>query len=127
LILNCSQNLANDSALKEAVLSVTILFGQSNLVMRSSRNPMITLWEALLVGIASIHLVKKSVAVRIHLCFPLEVGWISPIKSRPHCWKGLETTIGFKGRDLSYCFPENIWHLMQALTFLHTLVNKVGQ
>jgi hypothetical protein len=88
LIPNCSQNLTNGSALKEDALSVTIFLGQPNLVMRSSRNPMITLWEALLVGMASIHLVKKSVAVRIHLCCPLEAGWISPIKSSPHCWKG---------------------------------------
>jgi hypothetical protein len=126
LIPNCSQNWANGSALKEAVLSVTILLGQPNLVMRSSRNPMITLWEALLVGIASIHLVKKYVAVRIHLCCPLEAGWIYPMKSRPHCWKGPETTTCFKGRDLSCCLPENLWHLMQALTFLQTSVNKVG-
>jgi hypothetical protein len=74
LIPYCSQNLANDSALKEVALSMTILLGQPNLVMRSSRNPMITLWEAVLVGIASIHLVKKFVAIRIHLCYPLEAG-----------------------------------------------------
>jgi hypothetical protein len=126
LIPNFSQNLANSSALNEAALSVTIFLGQSNLVMRSSRNPIITLWEALLVGIALIHLVKKYVVVRIHLCCPLEAGWISPIKSRPHYWKGPETTIGFKGRDLSYSFPENLWHGMQALTSLQTSVNKVG-
>jgi hypothetical protein len=94
--------------------------------MRSSRNPMITLWEALLVRIASIYLVNKSVAVKIHLCFPLEVGWISTIKSRPHCWKGPEMTTSFKGRDLSYCFPENLWHEIQALTPLWTSTNKVG-
>jgi hypothetical protein len=127
LILNWLQNLANGSALKEATLSITILLGQPNLVMRSSRNPMIILWEALLVGIASIHLVKKSVAVRIHLCCPLEARWIYPMKSRPHYWKGPETTTGLKGRDLIYFFCENLWHLMQDLTFLQTSVNKVGQ
>lgn len=74
MIPNCSQNLANDSALKEAMLSVTIFLGQPNLVMRSSRNPMITLWEELLVEIASIHLVKKSVAVRIHLLIQVDIG-----------------------------------------------------
>jgi hypothetical protein len=53
-----SQNLINGSALKEETLSVTILLGQPNMAMISSRKLMITLWEALLVGMASIHLVK---------------------------------------------------------------------
>jgi hypothetical protein len=48
----------NGSALKEATLSVRILLGQPNLDMIYSRNLTITLWEALLVGMASIHLVK---------------------------------------------------------------------
>ena len=42
-----------------------------------------TLSISLLVGISSTHLVKKSVVVKIHLCFPLEGGLISPTKSKP--------------------------------------------
>jgi hypothetical protein len=44
--------------LKEVALSVTILLGQPNMAMISSRKMIITLWDVLLVGIASIHLVK---------------------------------------------------------------------
>jgi len=33
-------------------------------------------------------------AVNIHLCCAEDDGWISPIKSRPHCWKGAEIKIG---------------------------------
>jgi hypothetical protein len=57
-ISNYSQNLTRGSELKDAALSVTILLGHPNLAMISSRKLMITLCEALLVGIASIHLVK---------------------------------------------------------------------
>jgi hypothetical protein len=58
VIPNYSQNLINGSALKVEALSVTIMFGQPNLATISSRKPMITLWEAFIVGIASIHLVN---------------------------------------------------------------------
>jgi hypothetical protein len=44
--------------MKEATLFVTILLGKPNMEMMSSRKFMITLWEALLVGMDSIHLVK---------------------------------------------------------------------
>jgi hypothetical protein len=57
-ISSCSQNLTRGSDLKEGTLSVTIMLGQPNLAMISSRKPIITLCDALLVGAASIHLVK---------------------------------------------------------------------
>ena len=45
--------------------------------------------------------------VKIHLCCPLEGGWIYPMKSKPHCWKGIFSIIGFKGRERNFCFPTN--------------------
>ena len=49
--------------------------------------------------------VKKSVAVRIHLCYPEEDGFISSMKSIPHCWKGASTCMGFKGNGNSFLLP----------------------
>ena len=82
---------------------------------------------AFLMGIACTHLVKNSVAVKIQLCFPKEDGFISPIKCRPHCWKGALTAIGFKGNDNNFCLPTNLWQGMHALTYWYTYVNKEGQ
>ena len=94
--------------LKALALSVNKFLGQPNLLgILSLMKLMISLSVAFSVGMASTHFVKKSVAVSIHLCYPEEVGLISPIKSRPHCWKGAFTTMGFKGKDTSFCFPTN--------------------
>jgi hypothetical protein len=46
--------MINGSALKDATLSVTILLGQPNIAIISSRKPMITFWEEFLVGMDSI-------------------------------------------------------------------------
>jgi len=45
-------------------------------------------------------------------------GWISPMKSNPHCWKGLSIDIGFKARGNTFIFPSNMWHLWREVTFL---------
>ena len=68
---------------------------------------MITLSVAFLVGMDSTHLVKKSVAVKIHLCCPEEEAFISPMKSKPHCLKRAFTAIGIKGNDNNFCLPVN--------------------
>ena len=66
---------------------------------------MITLSMAFLVGIAT-HLVKKSVAVKIHLFFPEEDGFISPMKSKPHYLKGELTAIDFKGNATTFVYQQ---------------------
>ena len=94
--------------LKALALSVNNFLGQPNLLrIFSWMKSMITLLVAFRVGMASTHFVKKSVAVSIHLCYPEEERLISPIKSRPHFWKGAFTTMGFKGKDISFCLPAN--------------------
>ena len=67
---------------------------------------MITLSVAFLMGIASTHLVKKSVAVKIHLCFPEEDGFISPMKYKPHCLKGALIAIDFKGNATTFVYQQ---------------------
>ena len=72
--------------LKDLALIVSNFFGQPNLLrIFSLIKLIITLSVAFLVGMASTHLVKKSVAIIIHLCYPEDAGFISPMKSKPHC------------------------------------------
>ena len=60
------QNDQNSDDLKALALSVVILAGILNLVIiLSSRKSIITLSVAFLVGMASTHLVKKSVAINM--------------------------------------------------------------
>ena len=88
---------------------------------------MMTESVAFLEGMASIHLVKYSVAVRIHLCCAEEAGCISPVKSRPHYKKGPSTIMGCKGKGRSFLLPSKIWHLWQAIIILCMSLKSVGQ
>jgi hypothetical protein len=63
--------------LKSWAYFVTHFLGQLNLAkILVSKKFIITLLVAFLVGTTSIHLVNYSVEVGIHLCFPLEGGFI---------------------------------------------------
>jgi len=46
------------------------------------------------------------VAVRIHLCWPEEGEWISPMKSRPHYWNGFSVEMGFRGKGKVFFYPK---------------------
>jgi hypothetical protein len=51
----------------------------------SSKSFMMTVYVDVLLGMASTHFVIQFVAIKIHLCFPLEFGLIFPMKSNLHC------------------------------------------
>ena len=64
-----SQKLIMDLDLNVGSLLVTNFLGDRNLLkIFSCKKFMITSFVALFVGIASSHLVNKSLAVKIHLC-----------------------------------------------------------
>ena len=88
---------------------------------------MMTEYVAFLVGMASIHLVKQSMAVKIHLCCAEEAGCISPMKSMPHCIKGPSTVMGCKGRGRSFLLPSKIQHLWQTIIILWMSSKIAGQ
>ena len=80
------QNFTNLDEEKAYALSVISLLGNPNLdKIWLKTKSIITLSVAYLVGMASTHLVKKYVVFKIHLCYPEEIRFISPIKSKPHC------------------------------------------
>jgi hypothetical protein len=80
-----------------------------------------------LVGISSTHFVKYYVVVNIHLCWPLEFRFISPMNFKPYCWKGASTLIGLRGNGIQFCLHTNIWHPGNALTNALVLINRLGQ
>jgi len=82
---------------------------------------------AALVGIVLIHFVKYLFFSDIHLCLPLEFGFISSMKSNPLCLKGASTLIGLSGKGRMFYFPANIWYSEYALTNALISGNKVGQ
>ena len=85
IILYSLQNLTNLCEEKACALYVISFLGHPNLdKICDNKKSIITISIPYLVGMASTHLVKKFVAVSIHLCFPEEIGLISPIKSQPH-------------------------------------------
>jgi len=85
--------------------------------MFSSINLITTEFVALLSSMAYTNLVKESVAINIHLCWPLDSGFISPMKSSPHCLKGSSTCIGITGRGESFCPLAKNWHFWHDLTW----------
>ena len=76
-------------------MSMTSFSGTPNLTRTLSLMNSQTTWEVVfLVGLASTHLVKYSILVMMYECPAKEEGLIGPIKSIPHCWKGLSITTG---------------------------------
>ena len=68
-------------------LSLISLLGIPNLVMMCSQMKFVIAAPATFFkGIASTHFVKYLVAARIHI-WPLEGGFIGPIRSSPQVWK----------------------------------------
>ena len=68
-------------------LSLISLLGIPNLVMLCSQMKFAIAAPVIFFkGIASTHFVKYSVAARIHI-WPLEGGFIGPIRSSPQVWK----------------------------------------
>jgi hypothetical protein len=114
--------------LKALALSVVILNGTPNLAkILSSKNSLTIVYVVIFEVIASTHPVKQSMVVRIHLNPSLIFSLNSPMKSRPHYWKGASTTTDCKGKDMRCCFPVNSWHCWHNLTNLSTLPNFVSQ
>ena len=75
---------------KHLALLNTKQLGTSNLVtIFRCRNCITSVSLITFKGIASVHLEKESVAVRIYLCNFDEFRFISPTTSNPHCSKGM--------------------------------------
>jgi hypothetical protein len=91
-----------------ATLFVMILTGHLNLdKMFVSRNWMMIVLVACFMGIASIHFVKL-VVVSIHFFHVEDGGFISPMKSKPHCMNGASNEIDFSGRGYNFLLPSKI-------------------
>ena len=70
-------------------LSLISLLGIPNRVMMYSRMKFATVaLVAFFKGMASTHFVKYSVAAKIHI-WPLEGGFMGPIRSTPKCGKAM--------------------------------------
>ena len=87
-------------------LSKTRYSGVSNLVTILFSRKEIT-WFVLhsLRATASIHMVKKSVVVKMYLCCREDIGLIGLKKYNPHFLNGNWTTDGCKGKAVFFTFP----------------------
>lgn len=112
---------------KSLVLSEMMVFGGPNLVTSSSRNSTISASVAFFRSMASVHLVKYYVAVRIQLCPVLEAALIIAMKLRPHCTKGSSSTIRLRGIVEFFLVPTKNWNSLQAFTKEYESLNSVGQ